>query len=97
MVSVRVKNTGEVAGDEVVQLYIRDQASSVTRPVKELKSFKRIALQPNETKTVEFVLDAFDTLSFFDINMERTVEPGLFDIMVGPSSDTLQSVSLEVR
>ena len=96
-VSVKVKNTGKMAGDEIVQLYIRDQASSVTRPVKELKSFKRISLKPNESKTVEFVLNGFDALAFYDINMERTVEPGLFDIMVGPDSDNVESVTLEVK
>lgn len=96
-VSVQVKNTGKIAGDEIVQLYIRDQASSVTRPVKELKSFKRISLKPNESQTVEFALNAFDALSFYDINMERTVEPGLFDIMVGADSHNVKSVTLEVK
>lgn len=96
-VSVQVKNTGKMAGDEIVQLYIRDQASSVTRPIKELKSFKRISLKPNESQTVEFVLNGFDALAFYDINMNRTVEPGLFDIMVGPDSDNVESATLEVK
>jgi beta-glucosidase len=84
-VKVEVKNTGSVKGDEVVQLYIRDKVSSVTRPVKELKDFKRITLEPGETKTVEFEITP-EKLSFYDINMNFTVEPGEFDVMVGNSS-----------
>jgi beta-glucosidase len=96
-ISVQLKNIGKMAGDEIVQLYIRDQASSVTRPVKELKSFKRVSLKPNESQTVEFTLNAFDALSFYDINMKRRVEPGLFDIMVGSDSNAVSSVTLEVK
>jgi beta-glucosidase len=95
VVSVDVANTGEIAGDEVVQLYIRDQISSVTRPVKELKGFERITLEPGETKTVTFTITP-DKLSFLDASLERIVEPGLFDIMVGTSSTRLDSVVLEV-
>ncbi|HEU4795129.1 MAG TPA: fibronectin type III-like domain-contianing protein, partial [Pyrinomonadaceae bacterium] len=95
-VSVEVTNTGKRAGDEIVQLYIRDLVSSVTRPIKELKDFKRISLQPGETKTVEFVITP-DKLWFYDLNMKRVVEPGTFEIMVGPSSVKQQSVNLEVR
>ncbi|MBX5477515.1 MAG: glycoside hydrolase family 3 C-terminal domain-containing protein [Pyrinomonas methylaliphatogenes] len=84
-VSVEVTNTGARAGDEVVQLYIRDQVSSVTRPVKELKDFVRINLKPGETRTVQFTLTP-EKLSFLDEEMRRVVEPGKFDIMVGPSS-----------
>ena len=94
-VSVKVKNTGNRAGDEVVQLYIHDLVSSVTRPVMELKDFKRISLAPGESKMVEFVITA-DKLSFLDINMNRTVEPGWFDIMVGTSSVQYQTAKLEV-
>lgn len=98
MVSVIVTNTGNVKGDEVVQMYIRDKFSSVTRPVKELKGFKRITLNPGETKTVEFPI-SFEHLAFYDINMDYVVEPGTFDIMVGTSSENedLQTVQLEVR
>ncbi len=94
-VSVTVTNTGKRAGDEVVQLYIRDLVSSVTRPVMELKDFKRISLSPGESKTVEFTITP-DKLSFLDINMNRIVEPGWFDIMVGASSVKYQTAKLEV-
>lgn len=94
-VTVAVTNTGKRAGDEIVQLYIRDLVSSVTRPIKELKDFKRISLQPGETETVEFVVTP-DKLWFYDLNMKRVVEPGTFEIMVGPSSVQHQSVMLEV-
>ena len=94
-VSVTVANTGRRAGDEVVQLYIRDLVSSVTRPVMELKDFKRVSLAPGERKTVQFTITP-DKLSFLDLNMNRTVEPGWFDIMVGTSSAKHQTVKLEV-
>jgi len=94
-VSVTVKNTGRRAGDEVVQLYIRDLVSSVTRPVKELKDFRRISLAPGESKTVTFTLTP-DKLSFLDLHMQRVVEPGQFDIMVGTSSAKFQTAKLEV-
>jgi beta-xylosidase len=95
-VSVAVTNSGSRAGDEIVQLYIHDLVSSVTRPIMELKDFKRISLQPGETKTVEFTITP-DKLWFYDINMKRVVEPGMFDVMVGPSSVKHQTVKLEVR
>ncbi len=94
-VSVTVRNTGRRAGDEVVQLYIRDLVSSVTRPVKELKDFRRISLAPGESKTVTFTLTP-DKLSFLDLHMQRVVEPGQFDIMVGTSSAKFQTAKLEV-
>jgi beta-glucosidase len=94
-VSVTVSNTGKRAGDEIVQLYIRDLVSSVTRPIKELKDFKRISLSPGESKTVEFVITP-DKLSFLDADMKNVVEPGLFDIMVGTSSVKYETVKLEV-
>jgi beta-glucosidase len=92
---VTVTNTGKRAGDEVVQLYIRDLVSSVTRPVKELKDFKRISLAPGESKTINFTITP-DKLSFLDLNMNRIVEPGAFDIMVGASSVKYQTAKLEV-
>ena len=94
-VSVTVTNTGKRAGDEVVQLYIRDLVSSVTRPIMELKDFKRITLAAGESKTVEFQITP-DKLSFLDLNMHSTVEPGWFDIMVGASSVKYQTAKLEV-
>jgi len=93
--SVTVTNTGKVAGDEIVQLYIRDRVSSVTRPIRELKGFARITLAPGESKTVSLNITP-DSLAFLDINMNRVVEPGMFDIMVGPSSVKYQTVPLEV-
>jgi len=94
-VSVTITNTGRRAGDEIVQLYIHDLVSSVTRPVMELKDFRRVTLAPGESKTVTFTLTP-DKLSFFNLNMERTVEPGWFDIMVGTSSAKYQTAKLEV-
>jgi beta-glucosidase len=93
---VDVTNSGDRAGDEVVQMYIRDEFSSVTRPVKELKGFQRISLKPGETRTVEMEITP-EHLAFWDINMEWTVEPGEFKIMVGPNSVDLKSVKLEVE
>lgn len=84
-VTVNIRNKGNVAGEEIVQLYIRDLYSSVTRPVKELKDFKRIFLQAGETKTVTFPLPA-EKLTFYDKKMNRIVESGDFEIMVGTSS-----------
>ena len=94
-VSVTVSNTGKRAGDEIVQLYIRDLVSSVTRPVMELKDFKRISLAAGERKIVEFTITP-DKLSFLNLNMETVVEPGWFDIMVGTSSLKYQTAELEV-
>jgi beta-glucosidase len=94
-VSVTVRNTGRRAGDEVVQLYVRDLVSSVTRPVRELKDFGRVTLAPGESRVVTFTLTP-DKLSFYDLNMERVVEPGWFDIMVGASSVKYQTAKLEV-
>jgi beta-glucosidase len=94
-VSVDVTNNGSVRGDEVVQLYIRDEVSSVTRPVKELRGFSRIALNPGETKKVEFTLGS-EELSFLDREMHRVVEPGAFTIMVGGNSVDLIQTKLDV-
>ncbi len=84
-VSVDVRNTGSVAGDEVVQMYIRDCVSSVTRPVKELKGFRRISLNPDESRTVTLPIQP-EHLSYTDIHKNLVVEPGEFVIMVGTSS-----------
>jgi beta-glucosidase len=96
-VHVHVANTGQRAGSEVVQLYIRDVVSSVTRPVKELKGFQKVWLQPGESKTVSLEITP-ESLAFYDINMEYVVEPGEFEIMVGTSSRDadLQKVVLTV-
>ncbi len=82
---IDVTNTGDRAGHEVVQMYIRDRFSSVARPVKELKGFKKIFLQPGETKTVTLEITS-DLLSFYNINMDYVAEPGEFIIMAGSSS-----------
>lgn len=84
-ISVKVANTGSMDGEEIVQLYIRDNISSVTRPVKELKGYQRVALKAGETKIVHFSINA-QTLAFYDINMKYCVEAGDFTIMVGSSS-----------
>ncbi|HVF67055.1 MAG TPA: glycoside hydrolase family 3 N-terminal domain-containing protein [Pyrinomonadaceae bacterium] len=94
-VTVTVTNTGRRAGEEVVQLYVRDVVSSVTRPVRELKDFARVSLAPGESKTVSFTVTP-DKLAFYNLNMERAVEPGAFDIMVGTSSVKYQTARLEV-
>jgi beta-glucosidase len=98
VVRVAVTNTGPVAGDEVVQMYIRDKVSSVTRPVKELKGFKRITLAPGQTETVDLEITP-EHLSFYNIDMKYGVEPGEFEIMIGNSScdRDLQKVILRVR
>lgn len=89
-VSVDVKNAGAVAGDEVVQLYLHQQISSVLRPFKELKGFERISLAPGETKTVSFAV-GFKELSMLNLKMKRVVEPGKFDVMVGSSSADIRA------
>lgn len=94
-VSVDVTNTGKVPGDEVVQMYIRDEVSSVTRPVKELKGFERIMLEPGATKKVTFTITP-QKLQFYNREMKRVVEPGTFQIMVGGNSVELVSQTLEV-
>jgi beta-glucosidase len=94
-VSVDVTNTGKVRGDEIAQLYIRDEVSSVTRPVKELRGFRRITLDPGQTQTVTFKL-GFDQLSFLNRDMHRVVEPGTFKIMVGGNSVDLTEATLTV-
>jgi len=94
-VSVDVRNTGKVAGDEVVQLYLRDVVSSVTRPKKELKGFKRVTLAPGASTTVNLTLDS-NALALWDKDMKRVVEPGEFQIMVGPNSSELKTTTLTV-
>jgi beta-glucosidase len=94
-VSVDVKNSGNRKGAEVAQMYIRDDYSSVTRPVKELKGFKKIWLDPGQSQTVTFTVTP-TSLSFYDKDMKWILEPGDFTIMVGTSSDKTESVRLTV-
>ncbi len=94
-VEVTVKNTGSRAGDEVVQLYVHDLVSSVTTPIKRLVGFKRVTLEPGESKTITFTL-APKSLALWDADMKQVVEPGQFDIMAGDSSVDLKSATLTV-
>ncbi|MAV07942.1 MAG: beta-glucosidase [Gammaproteobacteria bacterium] len=95
---VTVKNMGQYAGDEVVQLYIRDKFSQVTRPVKELKGFQRVSLKPGEERAIDFEITP-DMLAYYNLQMNWVVEPGDFKIMVGGSSRNkdLKSVRLKVK
>jgi beta-glucosidase len=95
-VSVEVENAGKRAGDEVVQLYIHDVAASVTRPVKELKGFRRITLQPGEKRRLDFVLST-EELGFWNRQMRFTVEPGEVKVMVGANSEDLLEASFEIE
>jgi beta-glucosidase len=89
-IQVDVTNTGKMAGDEVVQLYVHVPAQNVTRPVKELKGFKRVNLEPGQTKTVVFKLP-IALLGFYDENMDFVVEPGKVDVYVGSSSEDIRA------
>lgn len=95
LVSVNVTNTGQKAGEEVVQLYISDKVSTGIRPVKELKDFARISLLPGETKTVKFTVTP-DKLEYYNLNLEKVIEPGEFEVLVGPNSEDLKGVTFEV-
>jgi len=95
-VGVDVTNTGSVAGTEVVQLYIRNTAASVSQPMRELKGFARVALAPGERKHVEFPL-GFDELSFYNAEIQRTVEPTTYTIWTGGSSLAAAETSLKVE
>jgi beta-glucosidase len=89
-ISVKVTNTGARAGDEVVQLYTHDAVASLTRPVKELKGFKRISLKSKESAVVTFSL-AVNQLGFYNTDMKYVVEPGKFEVMIGSSSQDIRS------
>jgi hypothetical protein len=95
-VSVEVTNTGKRAGDEVAELYLHERIAPVTQPVMQLKGFERVTLQPGEKKTVEFAVTP-EMLKILDIDMHRVVEPGEFELMVGPSSDKTTTVRLTVK
>jgi beta-glucosidase len=94
-VSVTVRNTGTRAGDETVQLYVHQLVGSVTRPLKELKAFERVSLAAGESKTVSFTLTP-ETFRMWNIAMQRVVEPGAFEIMVGGNSVDLKSTQLHI-
>ena len=93
--SVTVKNTGRYDADEVVQLYIRDVVGSISRPVKELKGFQRIHLNAGESQTVTFEITP-DLLKFYDYNLDYVIEPGDFDIMIGPNSRDVKRKTITI-
>jgi beta-glucosidase len=90
-VAVEIRNTGQLAGDEVVLLFVNDVVSSVTTPVRELKGFQRVHLKPGEKKTVGFTL-APDQLALYDVNMRRVAEPGTFEVLIGDLAETFRLV-----
>jgi beta-glucosidase len=94
VVSVNVKNTGQRAGEEVVQLYLRDVVGSISRPVKELKGFEKVALQPGEEQTLRFAIDE-PLLEFWTPERGWAAEPGEFQVFVGPNSRDLQTLTFE--
>lgn len=95
-VQIDVTNVSNRAGKEIVQLYIRDIYSSVTRPVKELKDFQKHTFMPGEKKTITFKLRP-DPLAFYDKEMKWTIEPGDFEIMIGSSSEEYLAKTITVR
>ena len=94
--TVTVTNTGKREGDEVVQLYIHDKVASLSRPVKELKGFQRVHLAAGESKKVTFDITP-DMLKFYDYNLEEVLEPGEFDLMIGPNSREVKTTSFIVK
>jgi beta-glucosidase len=86
-VVVTVKNTGTMKGDEVVQLYLRDQLASVARPVKELKAFKRVTLEPDESRQVELSFP-YRSFGLWDRDLKFIVEPGIFKVMIDKDAET---------
>jgi len=95
-VEIDVTNTGNLPGDEIVQLYIHDELATVTRPVKALKDFRRIHLQPDETQTVRFTLTP-DKLALLNQKMQWQVEPGRFAVMIGGNSVEVKTIWLDVE
>jgi beta-glucosidase len=94
-VSVPLRNTGNRAGDETVQIYVHQLVGSVTRPIKELKAFERVTLRPGESKTLTFLLTA-EAFRLWNVSMQRVVEPGAFEIMAGPNSVDLKTIQLTI-
>jgi len=89
LVTFKIKNTGKLPGDEVVQLYLHDELASVARPVKELKGFQRVRLNPGEEKQLQFMITP-DLLTMLDINLKEVIEPGKFRLMIGSSSTDIR-------
>jgi beta-glucosidase len=94
--TVTITNTGKLAGQETAELYIRDMIGSVTRPLKELKGFQKVFLQPGESKTISFTIGT-DDLKFYDINMKYTYEPGDFKLFIGTSSQDVKEADFKVE
>jgi beta-glucosidase len=94
-VSVPVRNTGNRAGDETVQIYVHQLVGSVTRPIKELKAFERVTLGPGESRTLTFMLTP-EAFRMWNVSMQRVVEPGAFEIMAGPNSVDLKTIQLAI-
>ena len=88
-VSFDLQNTGKYAGEEVAQLYLRDLVSQPVRPIKELKDFKKLMLQPGETKNISFKIDK-EKLAFYNDKLERITQPGEFKLMIGSASDDIR-------
>lgn len=95
-IRVDIKNTGTVAGTEIVQLYIRDKVARIARPVKELKSYRRVSLNPGETKQIIFTITP-DMLGYYDAQLDYVCEPGAFEIMIGPNSRDLQNLEYSYK
>ncbi|MEP6905668.1 MAG: glycoside hydrolase family 3 C-terminal domain-containing protein, partial [Gemmatimonadales bacterium] len=95
-VEVDVTNAGIVAGDEVVQLYVRDDVGSITRPVQELRGFRRVRLTPGETRTIAFAIDVQD-LAFHNATLDRVAEPGSFTVFTGGSSVDTKQMSFRLE
>ena len=95
-VDVDVTNTGKVAGDEITQLYIRDDVGSVTRPVMELHGFRRVRLAPGETRKIAFPISVND-LAFYNSSLVRVAEPGSFTAFVGGSSTNTQQLKFRLE
>ncbi|HET7837404.1 MAG TPA: fibronectin type III-like domain-contianing protein, partial [Variovorax sp.] len=93
--TVTVKNTGQRAGETVVQLYIQDVAASVVRPVKELRDFRKVMLQPGEERQVRFTVDE-DKLKFFNAQLRRVAEPGRFNVQIGFDSQSVREQGFEL-
>ena len=88
-VSFDLQNVGKYAGEEVAQLYLRDMVSQPVRPVKELKGFEKVMLQPGETKTITFTINK-EKLAFYNEQLERITQPGEFRLMIGSASDDIR-------
>jgi beta-glucosidase len=92
---VNLTNTGTRSGKETVQLYIRDLVGSITRPVKELKGFQQITLQPGETKKVSFTISV-DDLKFYNSDLKYTYEPGDFKVFIGTNSEAVKEAAFKL-